>query len=68
MFTSETPFTELDKAAKLLADFNGKKTLKTSASAHNMLFAAEDKGSDNDAEGAEDWDLDEAEQKLKDAE
>lgn len=68
VFTSETPFTELDKAAKLLADFNGKKTLKTSASAHNMLFAAEDKGSDNDAEGAEDWDLDEAEQKLKDAE
>jgi hypothetical protein len=68
VFTSETPFTELDKAAKLLADFNGKKTLKTSASAHNMLFAAEDKGSDNDAEGSEDWDLDEAEQKLKDAE
>jgi hypothetical protein len=32
-----------------------------------MLFAAEDKGSDNDAEGAEDWDQDEAEQKLKEA-
>jgi hypothetical protein len=67
VFTSETPFTELDKAAKLLADFNGKKTLKTSASAHNMLFAAEDKGSDNDAEGAEDWDEDEAENILKEA-
>jgi hypothetical protein len=67
VFTSETPFSELDKAAKLLADFNGKKTLKTSASAHNILFAAEDKGSDNDAEGVENWDLEEAENILKDA-
>jgi len=31
------------------------------------LFAAEDKGSDNDAEGAEDWDEEEAENILKEA-
>jgi hypothetical protein len=67
VFTSETPFSELDKAAKLLADFNNKKTLKTSANAHNILFASEDKGSNNDAEGVEDWDLEEAENILKEA-
>lgn len=68
VFTSETPFTELDKAAKLLADFNGKKTLKTSASAHSMLFASEDKGSDNDSEQSDTWDEEEADEILKQAE
>jgi hypothetical protein len=67
VFTSETPFTELDKASKLLADFNGKKTLKTSAAAHSMLFSNDDKGSDNDAENAEDWDEDVADEILKQA-
>ena len=67
VFTSETPFTELDKAAKLLADFNGKKTLKTSAAAFDMMFADEDKGSDNDAENSESWDEDEATEILNNA-
>ena len=67
VFTSETPFTELDRAQALLADFNGKKTLKTTAATHNMLFSNEDQGNDNDAETAESWDEEAAEEMLKEA-
>jgi hypothetical protein len=74
VFASETPFTELDRASKLLADFNNKKTLKTNAKANNMLFEIKDpktgekiidKGSDNDSAIVDDWDLSEAEDILK---
>ena len=65
VFTSQTPFTELDRAQALLADFNGKKTLKTTAATHSMLFSSKDKGSDNDAENTEAWDEIEAEEILK---
>ena len=64
VFTSETPFTELEKAQSLLADFNSKKTLKTNASAWGQM--TDDKGDDNDAENAEDWDMEQAEELLKD--
>jgi hypothetical protein len=67
VFTSETPFTELDRAQSLLADFNGKKTLKSTAATHSMLFAKEDKGNDNDSENVEAWDEDEATEILKQA-
>ena len=65
VFTSQTPFSELDRAQALLADFNGKKTLKTTAATHSMLFSSKDKGSDNDAENTEAWDEIEAEEILK---
>jgi hypothetical protein len=65
VFTSQTPFTDLDRAQALLADFNGKKTLKTTAATHSMLFSSKDKGSDNDAENTEAWDEIEAEEILK---
>ena len=65
VFTSETPYSILDNSQALLADLNGKKTLKTTAEAHNMLFEAIDKGDDNDAEAAESWDEDEADEILK---
>jgi hypothetical protein len=74
VFTSQTPFTELDRAQALLADFNGKKTLKTSAKANNMIFEKVDnktkekiidKGSDNDSAIVDDWDQEEAENILK---
>jgi hypothetical protein len=92
IFTSETPMSELDKAkidarhkvsvsvldraSKLLADFNGKKTLKTNAEASNKLFDRVDpktkekiidKGSDNDSGNVDDMDMDIAEQILKEA-
>jgi hypothetical protein len=68
VFTVENPMEELDKAAKLLSDFNNKKTLKTNAKASAEIFSSNDKGSDNDAEGSENWDIEEAENILKDAE
>jgi hypothetical protein len=46
LFKSETPFSMLEKAAPMLADFNGKKTLTSSESAFANLF--EDKASAND--------------------
>jgi hypothetical protein len=67
VFTSQTPYTELDRAQAFLADFNSKKTLKSSAETFNNLFASEDKGSDNDADNAESWDELEAEDMLKEA-
>jgi len=55
VFTSETPFTELDKAQHLLADFNGKKSLKTSAVffSNDSMFEIEDtadRHGDNDSD------------------
>jgi hypothetical protein len=67
VFTSETPYTELDNAQALLAELNGKKTLKSSAEAFGALFADDDKGDDNDAEAAEAWDEDHAEELLAEA-
>jgi hypothetical protein len=63
VFTSETPMSELDKAQNLLAEFNGKKSIKSSASAFNDLF-----GSDDSSDNEDDWgDLD-ADELLKDIE
>ena len=79
VFKTETPFTALDKAIKeqqlmeldnahaLLAELNGKKTLKTTAISHGMLFENADKGNDNDAEAAEAWDEDQADELLTEA-
>ena len=50
VFTSQTPYTELDKAQALLADFNGKKTLKSSVAGFNSLFETVSAGSDNDSD------------------
>jgi hypothetical protein len=82
VFKSETPMTELDKvkiaertkisisvldmAQPFLADFNSKKTLKTNAKADGMLFEI-NKGNDNDAGNVDDWDIEEAENILKEA-
>ena len=38
LFESETPMTMLEQAQPLLADFSGKKSLKTSAAAFDSLF------------------------------
>ena len=67
VFTSETPYTELDNAQSLLAELNGKKTLKTTAVSHGMLFEDIDKGNDNDAEAAEAWDEEAAGEILAEA-
>lgn len=64
VFESETPFTELDNAQTLLADLNGKKTLKTTAETFGNLFDNDDKGDNNDAEAAEAWDGEHAEDLL----
>lgn len=63
VFTSETPYTELDNAQALLADLNGAKTLKSTAATHGMLFEAVDKGNDNDADI--EFDEDEADEILR---
>jgi hypothetical protein len=65
VFTSETPYTILDNSQALLADLNGKKTLKSSAEAFGALFASDDKGDDNDADAVESWDEEAAEEILK---
>lgn len=65
VFTSETPYTILDNSQALLADLNGKKTLKTTAEAFGISFEVIDKGNDNDAEAAESWDAEAAEEILK---
>ena len=49
VFTSETPYTELDKAQDLLANFNGAKTLKSSIAGFSNLFDVEEAGGDNDS-------------------
>jgi hypothetical protein len=54
VFESETPMTELARAENLIAEFNSKKTIKSSADAFNNLFEA-DLGSDNDAAQIDDW-------------
>lgn len=50
VFDSEKPMEILDSAQGLLANFNEKKTLKTTASAFDSLFEVEDKGFANEAE------------------
>lgn len=63
VFASETPYTLLDKCQPLLAELNNKKTLKSTAESHSMLFEVIDKGNDNDADT--EWDEDVAEELLK---
>ena len=50
VFKSETPFDLLDKAEGLLANFNEKKTLKTSASTFNSLFDLDEVTHSSDSE------------------
>ena len=50
VFDSEKPMELMDSAQGLLANFNEKKTLKTTASAFDSLFEVEDKGFANEAE------------------
>jgi hypothetical protein len=72
VFTSETPYTVLDNAQGLLADFNGKKTLKSSVAGFDILFekkvAMPSAGTNNDAESFELTDelIDAGEQMLED--
>lgn len=69
VFTSETPFSELDKAHGLLAEFSEKKTLKTAAGTFDGLFDIEDavvSDSDSDTfDAREDDALDSLEASLK---
>jgi hypothetical protein len=70
VFQSETPFTELDNAQQLLAELNGKKTLKSTAEATSQLFELvetkkKDFGNDNDSSIVESWDEEDADEILK---
>ena len=42
LFRSETPYSMLEEAAPMLADFNGKKSLATSSESFNSLFETEE--------------------------
>jgi len=64
VFESETPMTELERAESLIAEFNSKKTIKSSADAFNSLFEA-DLGDDHDAGQVEDWLEEDADDLLK---
>ncbi len=64
VFESETPMTELARAENLIAEFNSKKTIKSSADAFNNLFEA-DLGSDNDAAQIDDWSEEDVDELLK---
>ena len=60
LFESETPMTMLEQAQPLLADFSGKKSLKTSAAAFDSLFdvaevEASDELTQEEAEQAQDF-------------
>jgi hypothetical protein len=66
VFSSQTPYTELDKAQGLLADFNGKKTLKSSVAGFGNLFEVETAGGDNDSDSFSDDDIEQSEQMLED--
>ena len=50
LFRSETPYSMLEEAAPMLADFNGKKSLATSANSFNNLFEVEDTDTEYDGE------------------
>jgi len=65
VFTSQTPYTLLDNCQALLADLNSKKTLKTTAETWQQNFTKTDKGNNNDAEAADSWDIDQAEELLE---
>jgi hypothetical protein len=64
VFESETPMTELARAESLIAEFNSKKTIKSSAETFNSLFEA-DLGSDHDAGQVEDWLEEDADELLR---
>ena len=50
LFRSETPMQMLEDAAPMLADFNGKKSLATSANSFNSLFDVEENTVDYDGD------------------
>jgi hypothetical protein len=50
LFKSETPYSMLEEAAPMLANFNGKKTLATSTNSFNSLFEVEVEELDSDTE------------------
>lgn len=64
VFKSETPMDEIARAESLIAEFNSKKTIKSSADAFNSLFEA-DLGDDHDAAQAEDWLEEDADELLR---
>jgi len=64
VFKSETPMDEIARAENLIAEFNNKKTIKSSADAFNSLFEA-DLGDDHDAGQVEDWLEEDADELLR---
>jgi hypothetical protein len=60
VFTSETPMTELERAQNLLAEFNGKKSIMSTANAFGSLFG------DDDTASEDDWDDLDADELMKD--
>ena len=60
VFTSETPMSELERAQSLLAEFNGKKSIMSTANAFGSLF-----GDDNTA-SEDEWDDLDVDELLKD--
>lgn len=64
VFTSETPYTELDRAQYLLASVNGVKTLKTTVAGFGNLFEVDDAGSDNDSDSFADNETADADELL----
>lgn len=62
VFTSETPMTELERAQNLLAEFNGKKSIMSTANAFGSLFGNDDSTSEDE------WDDLDADELLKDVE
>jgi hypothetical protein len=66
VFTSETPYTVLDNAQGLLADFNGKKTLKSSVAGFGSLFETVTAGDDNDSDTFDEEAIEAGEQMLED--
>ena len=64
VFTSETPMSEIARAENLIADFNGKRTIKSSADAYNNLFEP-DHGDDNDTGQIDSWLEEDVDELLK---
>jgi len=65
VFESETPMTEIERAENLIAEFNGKRTIKSSAGAFNNLFET-DHGDDNDDGQIEEWLEEDADDLMRD--
>ena len=54
LFKSETPYTMLDDAEQMLANFNGSKSIKSSNASFNNLFEVEEPENDFDGEFTDD--------------